>query len=81
MASSTQTRKYSVDKLTAKNYKIWKPRMELLLDLEELLEVITGTCQAQKSTQSQAWTEWKNKDERENLEILLHVEDKQVDAI
>ena len=81
MASSTQTRKYSVDKLTIKNYRIWKPRMELLLDLEELLDVITGTCQAPKNTQSEAWKDWKNKDKRAKLEILLHVEDKQADAI
>ena len=81
MASSTQTRKYSVDKLTIKNYRIWKPRMELLLDLEELLDVTTGTCQAPKNTQSEAWKDWKNKDKRAKLEILLHVEDKQADAI
>ena len=68
MASSTQTRKYSVDKLTTKNYKIWKPRMELLLDLEELLEVTTGTCQAPKNTQLEAWKDWKNKDKRAKLE-------------
>ena len=81
MARYTQTRKYSVDKLTIKNYRIWKPRMELLLDLEELLDVTTGTCPAPKNTQSEAWKDWKNKDKRAKLETLLHVEDKQVDAI
>ena len=55
--------------------------MELLLDLEELLEVITETCQAQKNTQSKAWKDWKNKDKRAKLETLLHVEDKQADGI
>ena len=81
MARYTQTRKYSVDKLTIKNYRIWKPRMELLLDMEELLEITFGTCQAPKNTQSKSWKDWKNKDKRAKLEILLHVEDKQVDAI
>ena len=81
MASSTQTRKYSVDKRTTKNYRIWKPRMELLLDLEELLEVTTGTCQTLKNTQSEAWKDSKNKDKWAKLQILLHVEDKQADAI
>ena len=60
-------RKYSVDKLTAKNYRIWKPRMELLLDLEELLEVTVGTCQTPKRTQSEAWKEWKTKIKGQNL--------------
>ena len=67
MASSTQARKYLIDKLNAKNYRIRKPRMELLLDLKELLEVATGTCQAPKSTQSEAWKDWKNKDKRAKL--------------
>ena len=55
--------------------------MELLLDLEELLEVTTRTYQAPKGTQSEAWEEWKNKDKRAKVEILLHVEDMQADAI
>ena len=40
MASSS--RKYTLDKLTEKNYKTWKTRMELLLDVEELLDITTG---------------------------------------
>ena len=50
--------------------------MELLLDLEELLEVTTGTYEAPISTQSEAWKEWKNKDKRAKLEILLNAEDR-----
>ena len=55
--------------------------MERLLDLEELLEVTGGTYQAPKGTQSEAWKKWKNIDEQAKLEILLHVEDRQTDAI
>ena len=41
-----------------------------------------GTCQAPKGTQSKTWKEWKNKDKRAKLEILLlHVEDREADAI
>ena len=49
--------------------------------MEELLEITFGTCQAPKNTQSKSWKDWKNKDKRAKLEILVHVEDKPADGI
>ena len=48
MASSS--RKYTLDKLTEKNYKTWKTRMELLLDVEELLDITIGASPEPKKT-------------------------------
>ena len=66
-----------MDKLTKKNYKTWKTRMELLLDVEELLDITTGASPKPKKRESNEWNEWRNLDKRARLEIILNVDEKQ----
>ena len=74
-------RRYLVDKLIVENYKLLKLSSRVTTWLGRATWSHHGTCQAPKSTQSEAWKEWKIKDKRAKLEILLHVEDMQVDAV
>ena len=39
---STLTKKYMVEKLTENNYRMWKLRMNLILERSELLDVVSG---------------------------------------
>ena len=79
MASSS--RKYTLDKLTEKNYKTWKTRMELLLDVEELLDITTGASPEPAKRESDEWHEWRKLDKRARLEIMLNVDEKQSEII
>ena len=79
MASSS--RKYTLDKLTEKNYKTWKTRMELLLDVEELLDITTDASQEPKKWESDEWNEWRKLDKRVRLDIILNVQEKQPEVI
>ena len=78
---TTSSRKYVLDKLTEKNFKNWKSKIELVLDIEGLLEVVDGTWEEPIDKTSKEWKTWKARDKIAHLEILLHVDDKQADII
>ena len=40
---TTSSRKYILDKLSEEIFKNWKSKIELVLDIEGLLEVVDGT--------------------------------------
>ena len=40
---SSMVRKYVVEKLTAHNYRMWKTRMELIMERNNLNDIIDGS--------------------------------------
>ena len=52
---TTSSRKYVLDKLTEKNFKNWKSKIELVLDIEGLLEVVDGTWEEPIDKTSEEW--------------------------
>ena len=78
---TTSSRKYVLDKLTDKNFKIWKSNIELVLDIEGLLEVVDGTWEEPIENTSEEWKTWKARDKMARFEILLHVDKKEADSI
>ena len=70
MASSSQIKKYTIDKLNTKKYRLWKPRMELMLDLEDLLEVTTKVCQAPRNAQQKCGRNGKLKTSEQSLKYV-----------
>jgi hypothetical protein len=41
--TSNMSRKYVVEKLTSNNYRMWKTRMELILERTNLKEIVDGS--------------------------------------
>ena len=78
---TTSSMKYVLDKLTEKNFKNWKSKIELVLDIEGLLEVVDDTWEEPTNNPLEEWKTWKARDKMARLEILLHVDDKQADII
>ena len=56
---ATSSRKYVLDKLMKKNFKNWKLKIELVLYIEELLEVVDGTWEEPIDKTSEEWKTWK----------------------
>ena len=77
--SSTLTRRYTVEKLTENNYRMWKLRMNLILERAELLDIVSG--EETKPTKNPELKEWRRKDLDARMEIIMHLSDDQVDFI
>ena len=52
---TTSSRKYALDKVTKKNFTNWKVKIELVLDIEGLLEVVDDTCEEPTYKMSKEW--------------------------
>ena len=77
--SSTLTRRYTVEKLNDNNYRMWKLRMNLILERAELLDIVSGKETKPKSAPD--LQEWRRKDLDARMEIIMHLSDDQVDFI
>ena len=78
---TTSSKNYVLDKLTEKKFKNQKSKIELVLDIEGLLEVVDDTWEEPTNNPLEEWKTWKARDKMACLEILLHVDDKQADII
>ena len=76
---STLTKKYMVEKLTENNYRMWKLRMNLILERSELLDVVSG--KEKIPAKEPELIEWKKKDLEARIEIIMHLSDEQVDLV
>ena len=82
LSSSTSnniSRKYSVEKLTNYNYRMWKTRMELILERADLKELVDGSMSIPNSENGRK--QWKSKDLDARMEIIMHLSDEQVDHV
>ena len=82
LSSSTSnniSRKYSVEKLTNYNYRMWKTRMELILERADLKELVDGSMSIPNS--ENGLKQWKSKDLDARMEIIMHLSDEQVDHV
>ena len=66
---ATSSRKYVLDKLTEKNFKNWKSKIELVLDIEGLLEVVDDTWEETIDKTSEEWKTWKDRGKHGRIEI------------
>ena len=72
-------RKYVVKKLTTHNYKMWKTRMELIMERNNLKDIIDGSMKMPKQELGRSM--WKSKDLDARMEIIMHLSDEQVDYV
>ena len=82
LSSSTSnniSRKYSVEKLTTYNYRMWKTRMELILERANLKELVDGSMSIPKIDNE--LKQWKSRDLDARMEIIMHLSDEQVDHV
>ena len=77
--STPTTRKYLIEKLNESNYRMWKLKMELILQRMDLLTTIRSEI-GQPTTEPEA-TEWKMKDLDARTEIIMHLTDRQFDLV
>ena len=73
------TRKYSIEKLTNHNYRMWKTRMELILERENLKEVVDGSLCIPNT--KNGLKQWKSRDLDAKMELIMHLSEEQVDHI
>ncbi len=77
--STSMSRKYVVEKLTNNNYRMWKTRMELILERTNLKGIVEGTTKI--PTDIDELRKWKSKDLDARMEIIMHLSDEQVDHV
>ena len=73
------TRKYTMEKLNDKNYRMWKLRMSLILERAQLIDIVNGKLLQPKTTPE--LDEWKNKDLDARMELVMHLTDEQIDLV
>ena len=78
-STSTITRKYMVEKLSENNYRMWKLRMNLILERSDLLDIVSG--KDAKLAEEPELKEWKKKDLEARINIIMHLSDEQVDLV
>ena len=76
-STSTITRKYMVEKLSENNYRMWKLRMNLILERSDLLDIVSG--KDAKPAKEPELKEWRKKDLEARIEIIMHLCNEQVD--
>ena len=76
---SALTRKYMVEKLSENNYRMWKLRMNLILERSDLLDIVSG--KDKQPAEEPELKEWKKKDLEARIEIIMHLSDEQVDLV
>jgi uncharacterized protein YehS (DUF1456 family) len=59
-STSTLTRKYMVEKLSENNYRMWKLRLNLILERSDLLDIASD--KDTKLTKEPELKEWQKKD-------------------
>ena len=72
-------RKYVVEKLTNNNYRMWKTRMELIMERNNLLKIIDGSEKIPEDEPERS--NWKIRDLDARMEIIMHLSDEQVDYV
>ena len=72
-------RKYLVEKLTTHNYRMWKTRMELIMERNNLKDIIDGCMKMPE--QEPGMSMWKSRDLDATMEIIMHLSDEQVDYV
>ncbi|MCO5582551.1 hypothetical protein L7F22_036448 [Adiantum nelumboides] len=80
-AATSATRSYKVDRLTDTNYQPWRMKMEILLEKQDLLTIADGTTLQPDPADVAAVAAWKKRDLSARLELLLHMEDAQTQAV
>ena len=68
-----------VEKLSENNYRMWKLRMNLILERSDLLDIVSG--KDAKLAEEPELKEWKKKDLEARIEIIMHLSDEQVDLV
>ena len=76
---SSMVRKYVVEKLTTHNYRMWKTRMELIMERNNLKDIIDGSMKMPE--QEPGMSMWKSRDLDARMEIIMHLSDEQVDYV
>ena len=76
---SSMVRKYVVEKLTTHNYRMWKTRMELIMERNNLKDIIDGSMKMPEQEPGRSM--WKSKDLDARMEIIMHLSDEQVDYV
>ena len=69
-----------VEKLTEANYRMWKLRMNLILERSDLLDIVSGK-EAKHAEEEPELKEWKQKDLEARIEFIMHLSDEQVDFV
>ena len=77
--TTSMTRKYTMEKLNDKNYRMWKLRMTLILERAQLIDIVKGIIP--KLTTISESIEWKNKDLDARMELVMHLIDEQIDLV
>jgi hypothetical protein len=72
-------KKYVVEKLIANNYRMWKTRMELIMERNNLKEIVDGSTKMLDDEPYKGI--WKSMDLDARMEIIIHLSDKQVDYV
>lgn len=74
------TRSYKIDRLTDTNFQPWKTKMTMILQTQDLMGIVDGTsvCPAPAAP---THADWLAKDLKARLEMLLHMEDAQTQAV
>jgi hypothetical protein len=68
-----------VEKLSENNYRMWKLRMNLILERSDLLDIVSG--KDAKPAKESELKDWKKKDLEARIEIIMHLSDEQVDLV
>ena len=69
--SNNISRKYSVEKLTNYNYRMWKTRMELILKRENLKELVDGSISIPNT--ENGLKQWKSRDLDARMETIMYL--------
>ena len=78
-SANQMARKYVVEKLTDHNYRMWRTRMELILERTNLIGIVNGS-EVIPSTEPDL-SDWKSRDLDARMEIIMHLSDRQVDHV
>ena len=78
-SSNEMARKYVVEKLIDHNYRMWRTRMELILERTNLIRIVNGS-EVIPSTEPDL-SDWKSRDLDARMEIIMHLSDRQVDHV
>ena len=72
-SSQLNMRKFTIEKLSDTNYRIWKARLELLFKYNKLWDIISGS--STKPEKGEELEDYEEKDLCARMEILMHVSD------
>lgn len=78
VGSSSASRAYYIQQLTATNYATWSIKLQMLLVRSELWTVVDGSEVAPTASDANGISAWKLKDSKARSDILLHCGKKQL---